>query len=107
MVRETRTFLAADIVGSTQRWTEDETAMAAALAAFDAVVEEAVSSVGGDLFKHTGDGFFEAFADPAQAERRRLAEAGVEPEPWPMDPEHREATLERLGDAVDRALADG
>ena len=65
--RETRTFLAADIEGSTRRWADDESAMSAALATFDEVVAAAVSSVGGDLFKHTGDGFFAAFADPASA----------------------------------------
>jgi predicted ATPase/class 3 adenylate cyclase len=73
VARETRTFLAADIEGSTRRWTDDEAAMSAALSRFDAAVSRAVAEGGGDLFKHTGDGFFAAFPDPAAAIAAALA----------------------------------
>lgn len=73
MARETRTFLAADIVGSTQRWAADESAMSAALSEFDTAVSRAVADGGGDLFKHTGDGFFAAFADPIAATSTAIA----------------------------------
>lgn len=61
------TFLITDIAGSTRLWEEHPQSMGEALAAHDRVIDEAVTSVGGRVFKHTGDGMAAVFADPLAA----------------------------------------
>jgi predicted ATPase/class 3 adenylate cyclase len=60
-------FLFTDIEGSTRRWEADPEAMRSALVAHDDVLQRAVESHGGWLFKHTGDGVCAAFASPSAA----------------------------------------
>lgn len=57
----TVTFLFTDIEASTRRWREDESVMADALRAHDAVLGAAIESHGGVAFKHTGDGAVAVF----------------------------------------------
>ncbi len=56
-----------DIVGSTRLWAEHEDVMAGALARHDELVADAINSVGGAVFKHTGDGVAAVFGDARQA----------------------------------------
>ena len=75
----TVTFLFTDVEGSTRRWDQDQEAMRRALADHDDVLRRAVESVGGWLFKHTGDGVCAVFrsaraaVDAAVAAQRSLA----------------------------------
>ena len=55
------TFLFGDIEGSTRRWAAAPEEMAVALAQHDAIVREVVHDAGGEVFKHTGDGFVAVF----------------------------------------------
>ena len=52
----TLTFLFTDIEDSTRRWQEDRDVIAAALAAHDATLVQAIEANGGRVFKHTDDG---------------------------------------------------
>src|SRR5882757_6081631 len=61
------TFLFTDIEGSTRRWEADAEAMRAALSKHDQVLQSAIESHDGWLFKHTGDGVVAAFASPRSA----------------------------------------
>src|SRR3954465_5007237 len=61
------TFLFTDIEGSTRRWEADAEAMRAALSLHDRVLQSAIESHQGWLFKHTGDGMVAAFASPRAA----------------------------------------
>lgn len=61
------TFLFTDIEGSTRRWEADAGAMRAALSEHDQVLQTAIESHQGFLFKHTGDGVIAAFASPRSA----------------------------------------
>ncbi|MGB0113713.1 MAG: BTAD domain-containing putative transcriptional regulator, partial [Ilumatobacteraceae bacterium] len=63
----TVTFLFTDIEGSTERWANDEDAMAKELAAHDSVLRGAIEAHGGVVFKHTGDGVCAAFASASDA----------------------------------------
>src|SRR5688572_7027118 len=56
-----------DIVDSTGRWVRFEREMAADLARHDAEVRGVVESLGGSVFKHTGDGLMALFDDPVAA----------------------------------------
>lgn len=67
------TFLFTDVEGSTRRWEADAQAMRAALATHDEVLRTAVSSHGGFLFKHTGDGVCAAFSSPTSAVEAAVA----------------------------------
>jgi predicted ATPase/class 3 adenylate cyclase len=68
-----RAFLVTDIVDSTRLWAEHGSAMAIDLVSHDEIVNAVVASVGGVVFKHTGDGVMATF-DSADAS----AEAAVE-----------------------------
>src|SRR5436305_3535059 len=57
----------ADIAGSSRLWNRYPERMSDALAHHDALAAAAVSDAGGDMFKHTGDGFLAAFADVESA----------------------------------------
>jgi class 3 adenylate cyclase len=73
------TLLFTDIESSTDRWEDDSEAMAASLAAHDAVLDAAIERCGGRRFKHTGDGVCAVFAAPSSAVRAALdAQAEVE-----------------------------
>src|SRR6476620_1228306 len=61
------TFLFTDIEGSTRRWEADADAMRAALSKHDQVLQSAIGSHHGWLFKHTGDGVVAAFSSPRAA----------------------------------------
>ena len=56
-------FLFTDIAGSTQLWEKYPDSMTAALARHDAILRRLLSSHGGIVVKHTGDGFFAVFPD--------------------------------------------
>ncbi len=66
----TVTFLLTDIEGSTRLWQEHASSMQVALTRHDQILEEAISSAGGHLLKHTGDGVFAVFG---RAERAAAA----------------------------------
>lgn len=69
----TYTFLYTDIVGSSRLWEADPTAMAAALASHNEILESAVSAAGGRVFKSLGDGLACVF-DAADAAVRCAVE---------------------------------
>ncbi|MEV3903522.1 adenylate/guanylate cyclase domain-containing protein [Mycobacterium sp. NPDC050551] len=60
-------FLFTDIEGSTRRWEADAEEMRGALAEHDAVLRDAVTARGGEVFKHTGDGVCAVFGSPRAA----------------------------------------
>lgn len=60
-------FLFTDIEGSTRLWERDSVAMQAALARHNALIDAAVASHSGRIFKTMGDGMFAVFAEPLQA----------------------------------------
>ena len=53
----------ADIAGSSRLWNRYPERMSDALARHDALAAVAVRDAGGEIFKHTGDGFLAAFDD--------------------------------------------
>ncbi len=69
----TVTFLFTDIEGSTRLWEQHPRAMSAALARHDAILVDAVQSVGGHVVKTTGDGLFAAFRSAESAVTAALA----------------------------------
>jgi class 3 adenylate cyclase len=85
--RVTKTFMFTDIVASTklaealgeERWQK-------VLAKHDETLRSSFAKHGGEVVKHTGDGFFVAFEDPSGAVQaaidiqRALAEQGIAPE---------------------------
>ena len=73
-----------DIVGSTALWDMDHASMAAALIVHDRVVVEAVHQVGGDVVKHTGDGFMLRFNGADEAVEAAIAlTTGLAACAWP------------------------
>jgi len=66
--REVRAFAFTDIVDSTRLGEAmGDTAWRAVLRRHDETVRTVVAEHGGEVIKHTGDGFFLAFADPGRA----------------------------------------
>jgi class 3 adenylate cyclase len=66
--REVRTFAFTDIVDSTRLGEAlGDAAWRAVLRRHDETVRSVVAEHGGEVVKHTGDGFFLAFGDPARA----------------------------------------
>ena len=63
----TKTFLFSDVEASTSRWAADPEGMAADLSVHDAVLRDAVTRHGGEVFKHTGDGICASFTSAAGA----------------------------------------
>ncbi|MGD9619692.1 MAG: adenylate/guanylate cyclase domain-containing protein [Mycolicibacterium sp.] len=61
------TFLFTDIEGSTRRWEADPEKMQRDLATHDEVLRNAISTHGGWIFKHTGDGVCAVFDSPRSA----------------------------------------
>ena len=81
------TFLFTDIEASTLAWERDPDDMSAALARHDEVIQLAVKTAGGKVFKHTGDGicavFFTATAGLGAALAAQRALQGAE---WKAQP---------------------
>jgi predicted ATPase/class 3 adenylate cyclase len=69
----TVTFLFTDIEGSTQLWERQPEAMRAELERHNALIQEAIDSNGGMVFKTAGDAFCAAFASAADGLRAALA----------------------------------
>ena len=65
--RVPRAFAMADIAGSSRLWSRYPDRMSVALARHDATAGAAVRDHGGEIFKHTGDGFIASFTDPRSA----------------------------------------
>jgi len=63
----TVTFLFSDIEGSSQRWEQHREAMKAAVARQEQLINAAIASHGGYVFKTLGDAFCTAFATAPQA----------------------------------------
>lgn len=79
------TLLMTDIEGSTELWERDASAMAAALARHDEVIEAAVVGHGGNFVKSRGEGdaTFSVFASPSDAVVSALAvQMGLRQEQW-------------------------
>lgn len=81
------TFVFSDIEGSTRLWESEPGGMAASLARHDEIVRDIVGSHGGNVFKHTGDGFGAAFdsVTAGLAAAAAVAAALVD-EPWEGPP---------------------
>ncbi len=69
----TVTLFVTDIVNSTELWEQHTTAMAAALARHDAILQHAITSHAGHVFKTVGDGFYAVFANATDAMAAALA----------------------------------
>ncbi|MBN1434428.1 hypothetical protein JW921_06680, partial [Candidatus Fermentibacterales bacterium] len=73
-------MLFSDIEGSTQKWQRFPDRMPGALSRHDAIIRECVANHGGEVVKHTGDGFFAVFdgGDPlgCALEVQRALQAG-------------------------------
>jgi predicted ATPase/class 3 adenylate cyclase len=63
----TVTFLYTDIEGSTRLWERQPEAMRAALARHDEILNQAIQSSGGHVFRTAGDAFSASFASAAEA----------------------------------------
>ena len=61
------TFLFTDIEGSTSLWEAHPRAMRSAMRLHDSILEQAVFTNHGAVFKHTGDGICAAFGAPSEA----------------------------------------
>ena len=61
------TFLFTDIEGSTSLWEAHPQAMRSAMGRHDSILEQAVLTNHGFVFKHTGDGVCAAFGAPSEA----------------------------------------
>jgi predicted ATPase/class 3 adenylate cyclase len=97
------TFLFTDIEGSTRLWGEAPDEMAGVLARHDRILVEAISSAGGRVFKHTGDGFIAVFDAPGGALAAAVAiqqhELLLAEQPVPVRTAiHRGPAIQRDGD---------
>ena len=63
----TLTFLFTDIEGSTKLWEKDPEDMRLALERHDAIVGQAITGHGGDVFKTVGDAFYASFGRATDA----------------------------------------
>ncbi|MEO0184888.1 MAG: tetratricopeptide repeat protein [candidate division WOR-3 bacterium] len=54
-------FLFSDIEGSTKKWEQYKEKMSNALVAHDEIFQRNIANYGGQIIKHTGDGFFAVF----------------------------------------------
>jgi predicted ATPase/class 3 adenylate cyclase len=104
--RVTATFLFTDVERHTELWEVDPDAMAVALAGHEAIIREAVASVGGQLVKFEGDAVMAVFNDPsAGVEAARRAQVALAAASWPTVGSlrvrmglHTGAAYERNGD---------
>jgi predicted ATPase len=78
------TFLFTDIEASTRAWEHQPAVMSLALARHDELLQMAVKSAGGTVFKHTGDGVCAAFPTASTAVAAALgAQQAFQVEDWP------------------------
>lgn len=78
------TFLFTDIEASTRAWEDRPAEMSLALARHDELLNKAVESAGGAVFKHTGDGICAAFPTaPAAVAAALAAQQALQAEDWP------------------------
>lgn len=85
----TVTFLLTDIEGSTRRWEADPTAMAAAQAQVDAIIDESIAHHGGarPIEQGEGDSAVAAFARASDAVGAALMlQQKIIEHPWAVDP---------------------
>jgi class 3 adenylate cyclase len=79
----TRVFLFTDIEGSTKLWSDHPTLMPEALARHDDLITTAVATVGGEVFKHTGDGVCAVFtAAPDAVAAAAVAQRSLSAADW-------------------------
>jgi predicted ATPase/class 3 adenylate cyclase len=79
----TLTFLFTDLEGSTRLWERFPQAMKRALERHDSILLTAVTAVGGQVVKTTGDGLMAVFGSAADAVRACLAaQRALVEEPW-------------------------
>ncbi len=82
----TVTFLFTDIEGSTRLWERQPEAMRTALARHDAILNEAIQSSGGHVFRTAGDAFSASFASAPDALRAAVqAQRALYAETWQLD----------------------
>jgi predicted ATPase/class 3 adenylate cyclase len=98
------TFLFTDIEASSRAWEAQPAVMSLALARHDELLQTAVKSAGGSVFKHTGDGVCAAFptapagvAAAYTAQRELQAEDWVETAPLRVRMALHSGTVERRG----------
>ena len=78
-----QTFLLTDIEGSTRLWEDHPEEMAVALARHDAILNDAIEEVGGQVVKSTGDGILARFAAATDALAAAIgAQHGLGRESW-------------------------
>jgi predicted ATPase/class 3 adenylate cyclase len=81
------TFLFTDIEASSRAWEAQPASMSLALARHDELLQTAVKTVGGSVFKHTGDGVCAAFPTaPAAAAAALAAQQALHTEDWDAGP---------------------
>jgi len=56
-------FLLSDIEGSTKKWEQYKEEMSKALVIHDEIIQRNIETHGGEVIKHTGDGFFAVFEE--------------------------------------------
>ncbi|MGI4790755.1 MAG: adenylate/guanylate cyclase domain-containing protein [Janthinobacterium lividum] len=77
------TFLFSDIEGNTRLWEEQPDTMQSALARHDALMQAAIESRGGVVFKTVGDAFHAVFEHPEAALNAALAaQTSLHMESW-------------------------
>lgn len=77
------TFVFSDIEGSTRLWESEPEGMALSLARHDEIVRNIVGTHGGEVFKHTGDGFGAVFDSvTAGLAAAAAVAAALADEPW-------------------------
>ena len=100
------TFLFTDIEASTRAWEHQPAVMSLALARHDELLQMAVKSAGGTLFKHTGDGVCAAFPTASTGVAAALtAQQSLLAEEWSEDGPLRVRMALHSG-AVERRDAD-
>jgi predicted ATPase/class 3 adenylate cyclase len=81
------TFLFTDIEGSTRLWETEPAAMAVALARHDLIIQDAVETHHGHIFRMAGDAYAAAFsAAPDALLGAAMAQRALHAENWPLDP---------------------
>ncbi len=86
----TVTFLFTDIEDSTRLWQLDETAMRAAVARHDEIVQSVIGEFSGTVFSTMGDGVAAVFASAGAAVTAAgEAQSRLKDEPWPTAQEIR------------------
>jgi predicted ATPase/class 3 adenylate cyclase len=82
-------FLLTDIERSTQLWERHPDAMESCLRRHDSIIEGSVSDYGGEVIKHTGDGFFAVFREGDPLGCALAIQVALQTEDWQGIPEIR------------------